>query len=285
MANAVKSDEKEIGKLVQEIDDIIIPKPRLEIVTQIDELELCTKTPSIIYEVEMLSENGTSVYKEMVSPKNFENGQTYNIIGLKDKGEINQVKVTQIYNPYELINTSGTEQTVIVNMENEETYETIFSFYADETRTDLINTAITDYKFKKASNGIWSIYNENKVAEDEKISIDKKFINNELNIIPSFNHTIPSYARMRVISNDDLHSVSAENWQIDYDKYYYSELLNSDSSLQEWLEISLNDLMSQSENFNVMIIMETTEALYNEDGSSYADWNRVKELGGPEGGN
>ena len=55
--------------------------------------------------------------------------------------------------------------------------------------------------------------------------------------------------------------------------YYYSDMVPAGASAEE-LTIHI-DNMDSEESFNVIVVQESTPALYDEQGNPYADWDRV----------
>ena len=57
--------------------------------------------------------------------------------------------------------------------------------------------------------------------------------------------------------------------------YYYSDVVPAGGEAEE-LRIGVNN-MDREESFNVIVVQESTPALYDEQGNPYADWNRVMD--------
>lgn len=57
--------------------------------------------------------------------------------------------------------------------------------------------------------------------------------------------------------------------------YYYSDVVPAGGEAEE-LRIGV-DNMDSEESFNVIVVQESTPALYDEQGNPYADWNRVMD--------
>ena len=57
--------------------------------------------------------------------------------------------------------------------------------------------------------------------------------------------------------------------------YYYSDVVPAGGEAEE-LRIGVNNMDSE-ESFNVIVVQESTPALYDEQGNPYADWNRVMD--------
>lgn len=60
--------------------------------------------------------------------------------------------------------------------------------------------------------------------------------------------------------------------------YYYSEILDPGKTTSELL-IKISDIPEESkDSFNVVVIQECTQVLYDENGDPYADWNQIMDV-------
>lgn len=103
----------------------------------------------------------------------------------------------------------------------------------------------------------------------------------------------PVYVRVRAFCGSEYelkpnYSGSAK-WNPNSDGYYYySDIINGGEKT-EVLDIKIENIpadedLKNGDNFNVVVIYETTPVRYREDGTPYADWNAGLTTGTVEGG-
>lgn len=88
----------------------------------------------------------------------------------------------------------------------------------------------------------------------------------------------PVFARAKAFckKNYPLTYETNNKWELNENDgfYYYNDIINNGESAEELL-VTINDVPNDvtiKENFNVIVICETTPVLYDKDGNPYADW-------------
>lgn len=109
-------------------------------------------------------------------------------------------------------------------------------------------------------------------------------------VITSQEDSQPVYVRARAFCGSDyelLYSDGSGKWSPSDDGYYYySDILNAGEST-EMLDIKIENIpeeVKNGDNFNVVVIYETTPVRYREDGTPYADWSAKLNTGTVKGG-
>lgn len=99
----------------------------------------------------------------------------------------------------------------------------------------------------------------------------------------------PVYVRARAFCGSEYTLVysGSEKWSPNSDGYYYySDILNAGEST-EILDVKIENIpedVKNGDNFNVVVIYETTPVRYREDGTPYADWSAKLNTGTVKGG-
>lgn len=79
----------------------------------------------------------------------------------------------------------------------------------------------------------------------------------------------------------------AGTWSQGEDGYYYCSEVIAPGKASQTFRVKI-DTMDSEDDFNVIVVQECTAVLYDENGSPYADWNRIADSGSNEyegGGN
>lgn len=83
------------------------------------------------------------------------------------------------------------------------------------------------------------------------------------------------------------YSSTDANWVIGEDDYYYYRLPLDTGQTTPTLNVRIGNVPAdahEGDQFNVVVIYETTPVLYDESGRPYADWNVILDNGNSEGG-
>lgn len=82
---------------------------------------------------------------------------------------------------------------------------------------------------------------------------------------------VPCYVRLKIItSREDLLNVTSNNCTKGEDWYWYDSHTLKSGEKKEVLIIT----KESTKEINARVVTETTNVLYKEDGSEYADWNK-----------
>ncbi len=100
----------------------------------------------------------------------------------------------------------------------------------------------------------------------------------------------PVYVRAKAFSGGSYpltYSDSDNRWTLGEEGYYYySEILLAGEASGP-LDIHIDGVpqkVKDGENFNVVVVYESTPVCYREDGTPYADWSMILDNGTTEGG-
>ena len=113
------------------------------------------------------------------------------------------------------------------------------------------------------------------------IEIDKPDEN--LHISPMNVGSADCYIRVKVFAPSDIIKVeylnSNNKWTYKDGWYYYSDVLEPNQKAEE-MEAILKGMVEEDSlnfnyNINVIAVTETTEVLYNQDGTTYANWDFI----------
>ncbi len=104
--------------------------------------------------------------------------------------------------------------------------------------------------------------------------------------------SVPVYIRAKAFCGSEYqltYSDKNKKWTEGEDGYYYySDILYGGQTADELLvkieNIPADADVKDSDNFNVVVIYESTPVLYDKDGQPYADWDAELETGNVEGG-
>lgn len=90
-----------------------------------------------------------------------------------------------------------------------------------------------------------------------------------------------AYVRVKVFVGDkykDKLSYGGSNkWQLGEEYYHYSEILEPGKTTEE-LTVTVKNVENK-EDFNIIVIAESTQVLYSETGNPYADWSAKANIG------
>lgn len=110
-------------------------------------------------------------------------------------------------------------------------------------------------------------------------------------VITCAKDTAPVFVRARVYSSVP-YEATGESWRLNGDWYEYNEILTPDSKTKPLnVEINFRAITSTEnppavdDNYNVIVVYESTPVKYNVGGEAYADWNNILVDGSSEGGN
>lgn len=86
------------------------------------------------------------------------------------------------------------------------------------------------------------------------------------------------FVRVKVFAGSQITlTMSGSSWNQGEDGYwYYSDIVPVSGNTEELLaQIAIPE--EYKESFNVVVVQECTPVLYEEDGTPYADWNRIAD--------
>ena len=86
------------------------------------------------------------------------------------------------------------------------------------------------------------------------------------------------FVRVKVFAGSQITlTMSGSSWNQGEDGYwYYSDIVPVSGNTEELLaKIAVPE--EYKESFNVVVVQECTPVLYEEDGTPYADWNRIAD--------
>lgn len=90
--------------------------------------------------------------------------------------------------------------------------------------------------------------------------------------------TADCYVRVKIFAGAKYQAglqISGEGWTSGEDGYYYyNNIVPGGAKTADQLMAHI-DNMDSTEDFNVIVVQESTPVLYDESGSPYADWNAV----------
>lgn len=106
--------------------------------------------------------------------------------------------------------------------------------------------------------------------------INQKFIDDKMQICLRNIDDSSCYVRLKIFSPTLVNiDVFGNNWTRSTDGYWYYNNIVEPGYESEILQLKLNIDSKLKETFNIVIIDEVTEVLYNEDGTEYADRSRI----------
>lgn len=126
----------------------------------------------------------------------------------------------------------------------------------------------------------------------DKTTVEEEFSSWTKHVaITSREDSEPVYVRARAFCGSDYQLVysGSAKWSPNSDGYYYySDILNGGEQT-EVLDIKIENIpadedLKDGDNFNVVVIYETTPVRYRADGTPYADWTATLNTGTVEGG-
>ena len=97
----------------------------------------------------------------------------------------------------------------------------------------------------------------------------------------------PAYIRVKAFSGSQytfVYSDSAGKWEPGEDGYYYYADIVEGGQTTEPLDVRIEDIPEDAQEFNVVVVHESTPVQYDGDGEPYADWNIKLDSGEVEGG-
>lgn len=101
----------------------------------------------------------------------------------------------------------------------------------------------------------------------------------------------PVYVRARAFAGEqyqlDYSSESGKWTQNDDGYYYYSDILaatEEEDAVADELLVHIGNIPEDAEDFNVVVIYESTPVLYDAEGKPYADWSQKVVVEKTEGG-
>jgi len=126
--------------------------------------------------------------------------------------------------------------------------------------------------------GGYPIHMENKTKIREEVSAWVKHL-----VITVQEGSEPVFVRAKAITGSSYpleYEDASGKWTPGEDGfYYYSDMLNVGDSAAE-LQVKIKDVPKTAtlgEEFNVVVVYESTPALFHQDGQPYADWNEILE--------
>ena len=103
-------------------------------------------------------------------------------------------------------------------------------------------------------------------------------------VVSNTEDSMPVFVRARAFAGDAYTlTYSGEGWTPGSDGYYYySDVLPGGAETTELL-VNIDGIpedVQSGDNFNVIVVYETTPVLYSEAGDAYADWTVTLDRGG-----
>ena len=109
-------------------------------------------------------------------------------------------------------------------------------------------------------------------------TIEEKVENMEKHIVLTNTGESDCFVRVKVFAGSQITlTMSGSSWNQGEDGYwYYSDIVPVSGNTEELLaKIAVPE--EYKESFNVVVVQECTPVLYEEDGTPYADWNRIAD--------
>ena len=109
-------------------------------------------------------------------------------------------------------------------------------------------------------------------------TIAEKVENMEKHIVLTNTGESDCFVRVKVFAGSQITlTMSGSSWIQGEDGYwYYSDIVPVSGNTEELLaQIAIPE--EYKESFNVVVVQECTPVLYEEDGTPYADWNRIAD--------
>ena len=109
-------------------------------------------------------------------------------------------------------------------------------------------------------------------------TIEEKVENMEKHIVLTNTGESDCFVRVKVFAGSQITlTMSGLSWNQGEDGYwYYSDIVPVSGNTEELLaKIAIPE--EYKESFNVVVVQECTPVLYEEDGTPYADWNRIAD--------
>ena len=106
-------------------------------------------------------------------------------------------------------------------------------------------------------------------------------------VITSANDSEPVWVRAKAFCGSEyslVYSDKSGKWLPNSDGYYYyKDILTAGQSTEELL-VKIENIPEDAEDFDIVVVYETTPVLYDESGEPYADWTLKVDSGTVEGG-
>ena len=103
-------------------------------------------------------------------------------------------------------------------------------------------------------------------------------------VVSNTEGSMPVFVRARAFSGDAYTlTYSGEGWTPGSDGYYYYTPMLEGGAVTTELLVNISGVpedVQSGDNFNVIVVYETTPVLYNEAGEPYADWSVTLDRGG-----
>lgn len=129
------------------------------------------------------------------------------------------------------------------------------------------------------------------VSLEEQTTIDETFGSwtKHLTIANQGNDSRAVYVRAKAFGGEQYTlTYSGSGWSQNADGYYYYDSILNPGQTTSTLDVKISgipDSAKDGDNFNVVVIYETTPVLYDAQGKPYADWNNILDNGNlSEGG-
>lgn len=88
------------------------------------------------------------------------------------------------------------------------------------------------------------------------------------------------FVRVKVFAGETYQSglsIEGKGWELGEDGYYYyKEVVPAGTSTPDELVVTI-DTMGSEQDFNVIVVQESTPVLYDASGTPYADWNVIMD--------
>ncbi len=137
-----------------------------------------------------------------------------------------------------------------------------------------IGTALAYFTTYAMAKGGYPIHLEYETEIEEKISAMTKHV-----AITNDANGVPVYVRARAFAGSEFNlSFEGDGWSYGGDGYYYySGILMAGETTSELLvkiDVPEDTEHVAGDTFNVVVVYESTPAMYDDEGKPYADWTR-----------
>ena len=112
---------------------------------------------------------------------------------------------------------------------------------------------------------------------------EEKVVNMEKRISVKNTGDYECFVRVKVLAGDKykdglVFTPDAEGtWSLGDDGYYYCKEVIAAGASSKTFSVKINVNSEDTDDFNVIVVQECTTALYKEDGTPYADWDRIAD--------
>ncbi len=136
--------------------------------------------------------------------------------------------------------------------------------------------------YTEAKGGYTISLGDKTTIEEPKVSEMTKHI-----VIKNLEGSEPVWVRARAFGGEVyelIYSDKSGKWLPNSDGYYYyKDILTAGQSTEELL-VKIENIPEDAEDFDIVVVYETTPVLYDENGEPYADWTLKVDSGTVEGG-